>query len=193
LIADLSKNLVVYQIPIVSAGIEQKFNGFPTAAKLTGTHLNPENGVVYQYLWTNTKGTASITSPTSLSTAILPKDVETIYTLTVKTPNEASCSASATTSVKFEIVVTPPLIFSPNEDTKNDLWEISELEFFPDATVEIFNQWGTKVYSKSKGYFSEPWDGKSDGVQVPIATYYYVITPNKTGYAPKAGAVTVVR
>ncbi|MEY3418095.1 MAG: hypothetical protein RL060_2207, partial [Bacteroidota bacterium] len=52
---------------------------------------------------------------------------------------------------------------------------------------------GTKVFSKSKGYFTEPWDGKSDGVQVPIATYYYVITPNKPGYASKAGAVTVVR
>jgi gliding motility-associated-like protein len=193
LIEALSKNLVVYQIPIVSAGTEQKFNGFPTAAKLSGTHLNPENGVAYQYLWTNTKGSASITSPTSVSTAILPKDVETMYTLTVKTPNEASCSASASTSVKFEIVVTPPLIFSPNEDNKNDLWEITELEFFPDATVEIFNQWGTKVFSKSKGYFAEPWDGKSDGVQVPIATYYYVITPNKPGYASKAGAVTVVR
>ena len=192
-IAELSQAIVVYQAPIISAGLDQKFNGFPTGAKLTGTHLNPASGVNYKYDWTLIKGTGSIVTPTSLVTNILPKEVETQYTLTVSTPNTASCSASSSVTVKFETIVTPPLIFSPNEDSKNDTWEITELEFFPDATVEIFNQWGTKVYSKSKGYFLEPWDGTSDGVQVPIATYYYVITPNKPGYASKAGAVTVVR
>ncbi|MEY5047070.1 MAG: hypothetical protein RLZZ175_3256, partial [Bacteroidota bacterium] len=40
----------------------------------------------------------------------------------------------------------------------------------------------------------EPWNGKYDnGAEAPIATYYYVITPNKDGYKNKAGSVTIVK
>jgi gliding motility-associated-like protein len=183
----------VYARPIGSAGSDQKYLGFPTGAKLVGLHTNAEPGVAYRYEWNLVKGSSSISSPTSLTTNISPKEVETEYELTIRTPNEESCELVDNVVVKFEVVITPPLIFSPNGDGKNDLWEIAEMEFFPDARVEIYNQWGTKVYEKGRGYFNEPWDGKNEGVEVPIATYYYIITPNKIGYEPKAGSVTIVR
>lgn len=192
-ITPLIQNIITYESPVAFAGLDQKYNGFPAGIQLKGTILNPETGVNYKYDWTLLKGNASISNPDLLTTNILPKEVETQYLLTISTPNEATCSSSSSVTIKFEVVVNPPLIFSPNQDTKNDLWEIEELAFFPDASVEIFNQWGMKVYHKSNAYHTEPWNGTSEGVEVPIATYYYVINPNKPGYQSKAGSVTVVR
>ena len=91
--------------------------------------------------------------------------------------------------LRFEIQVSPPLIFSPNGDSKNDYWNITGLEYFPNATVEIFNQWGLKIYSKTGEYTAEPWDGGNE----PIATYYYTIVPNVPGLEAKVGSVTIVR
>jgi gliding motility-associated-like protein len=192
-IAALTKDIIVYQMPIGTAGADQKYQGFPVGAKLQGLHANPELGVKYKYEWNVVKGTATIASANTLTTTILPKEVETHYQLTISSPNEKACVLVDEVIVMFEIVVNPPLIFSPNGDGKNDTWEVPELEFFPDASIEIFNQWGLKVYSKSKGYFTEPWNGTNEGVELPIATYYYVITPNKPGYSTKAGAVTLVK
>ena len=193
-IQSLKEYVEVYKSPQAYAGTSQKHNGFPTAVQLKGTNLAAEEGVNYKYDWTVSKGNAVLSMPTSLQTTVLPKDVETKYLFTITTPNEASCSASSEVTLLFEVMINPPLIFSPNGDGKNDFWEINELEFFPNASIEIFNQWGTKVFSKNGGYLAEPWNGKYDnGAEAPIATYYYIISPNKDGFSNKVGSVTIVK
>lgn len=60
---------------------------------------------------------------------------------------------------------------SPNNDTKNDFFD---LELLGVKHLEIFNRYGTNVYSKS-GYTNE-WHGQSDkGEILPDGTYYYMI------------------
>ncbi|CCG53125.1 Protein of unknown function precursor; putative adhesin [Flavobacterium indicum GPTSA100-9 = DSM 17447] len=60
---------------------------------------------------------------------------------------------------------------SPNDDGKNDFWDLSNLNV---EKAEIFNRYGTLVYQKLN-YLNE-WNGQSDqGHQLPTATYYYVI------------------
>ncbi|MBI2966199.1 MAG: gliding motility-associated C-terminal domain-containing protein [Bacteroidetes bacterium] len=83
-----------------------------------------------------------------------------------------------------------PTSFSPNGDGVNDSWILRGIENYPDATVEIFNRWGSKVFSSEKGY-PEPWDGKYGGNKVPAATYYYIITIDDTR-KNLTGTVTVV-
>ncbi len=75
-----------------------------------------------------------------------------------------------------------PNAFSPNGDGINDTWEIEDLKEFPDCKVSIFNRWGEALY-QSSGYY-KPWDGTYNGKQVPLATYYYVITiPGRKTYS----------
>jgi gliding motility-associated-like protein len=81
--------------------------------------------------------------------------------------------------------------FSPNGDGINEIWEIQRIENYPEATVEIFNRWGTQVYKSTDGY-KQPWDGKHKGENLPLATYYYIIRLDKIS-KPISGNVTIVR
>jgi len=68
-------------------------------------------------------------------------------------------------------------------DNKNDFFDLTGRNV---RQLEIFNRYGTKVYSK--GNYSNEWYGQSDkGDELPDGTYYYVIeynngTKSKTGW-----------
>jgi len=83
-----------------------------------------------------------------------------------------------------------PNIFSPNGDRVHDTWVIAYLESYPGCTVDLYNRYGQLVYH-SVGY-STPWDGKVNGKEVPVGTYYYVIDP-KNGRGKLSGYVDVIR
>lgn len=82
--------------------------------------------------------------------------------------------------------------FSPNEDNYHDLMGISNISFFPDFELEIFNKWGQKVHSQ-KGTYT-PWDGKWNGIDLPDGTYYYMLF-YEAGNKNKSvkGDVTIIR
>ena len=63
-----------------------------------------------------------------------------------------------------------PNIFSPNNDTKNDVFGITVSDEV-EVSYEIFNRWGNEIengVAKGKA-FIEIWDGKS----VTDGTYFY--------------------
>ncbi len=63
---------------------------------------------------------------------------------------------------------------SPNDDDKNEFFDLQLLDV---KKLEIFNRYGTKVYSKAN-YLNE-WVGQSDdGGTLPDGVYYYVIEFN---------------
>ena len=83
-----------------------------------------------------------------------------------------------------------PTIFSPNNDGVNDTFEIYGMEYYPNATVEIYNRWGQLVY-ESKNQIYIPWDGKTsmdNDINSEIATYYYIIELN-TGQKTYNGSI----
>ena len=87
-----------------------------------------------------------------------------------------------------------PTIFSPNNDGVNDTFEIYGMEYYPNATVEIYNRWGQLVY-ESKNQIYIPWDGKTsmdNDINSEIATYYYIIELN-TGQKTYNGSITLKR
>ena len=55
-----------------------------------------------------------------------------------------------------------PSIFSPNSDGVNDTFEIYGMEYYPDASVFIYDRWGVKKY-ESKNQLYVPWNGMSNG------------------------------
>jgi gliding motility-associated-like protein len=94
--------------------------------------------------------------------------------------------------IKVNVAEFPdiPNTFTPNNDAVNDNWNIKYLETYVNAQISIFNRFGTKVFS-SIGYLT-PWDGKTNGKDVPVGTYYYIIDP-KNGNKNFSGSVTVIR
>lgn len=90
-----------------------------------------------------------------------------------------------------------PNAFSPNEDTKNDIFipiiknvSISEIQ---DYRLLIYNRWGQLVFKTDDVNFG--WDGLHQGEKAPINTYYYVCTyrsPNGSDVSLR-GDVTLIR
>lgn len=75
-----------------------------------------------------------------------------------------------------------PKGISPNDDDLNDFFDLSNLKV---TELEIYNRYGTEVYSKSN--YKKEWDGKTNsGKELPDGTYYYVINfetgKSKTGW-----------
>ncbi len=77
----------------------------------------------------------------------------------------------------------PPRVYnyvSANNDTYNDSFEIDYLRnIFLNYTIEIYNRWGTKVWTGSAN--TADWDGTSNtnlvmgSTNLPDGTYFYVI------------------
>lgn len=87
--------------------------------------------------------------------------------------NGVCSDAYDTVLIKINDLVLPTLI-TPNEDGRNDYFEIKGIETLGKTSINIFNRWGAMVYSDDD--YSNNWDGKDyDGNPVREDTYYYVL------------------
>ncbi len=136
------------------------------------------------YLWTPSTGLSSATAANPIASPA------TDITYTVLVTSDKGCTASDDVFVKVLLKPLIPNIFSPNGDGIHDRWVVPYLESYPGCTIDIYNRYGQLVYH-SVGY-ATPWDGKANGKDVPVGTYYYVIDP-KNGREKLAGYVDVIR
>ena len=144
--------------------------------------MNPTMPVTYS--WTPT---TYLDNPTIKEPIARPPDDKT-YLLTVTT--NKGCTKSDDVFIKVLKKPDIPNIFSPNGDGLHDSWEIKYLESYPGCTIDVVNRYGQLVYH-SVGY-SKPWDGKVNGKEAPLGTYYYVVDP-KNGRAKITGFVDIIR
>lgn len=113
------------------------------------------------------------------------------FTVTLIASNSLGCTD---TFSKEPYIIIPdsslriPNAFSPNGDGINDRWVIPGLLGYPDCKMEIFDRYGQVVFTNT-GY-TIPWDGRRNGKDVPIGTYYYVIRTSLRNYS---GWVFIVR
>jgi gliding motility-associated-like protein len=113
-------------------------------------------------------------------------------TYTVSQFYENGCIVSDTMQVILYPEIKISNGFSPNNDGKNDKWIIDYIEQFPDNTVDIYNRWGELLFA-SKGYH-EPFDGTYHGRNLPVGTYYYVISLHHPAYLKAyTGPLTIFR
>jgi gliding motility-associated-like protein len=75
-----------------------------------------------------------------------------------------------------------PRGISPNNDDKNDAFDLSGFEVIK---LEIFNRYGQQVYSRND--YTDQWHGQADnGNELPTGTYYYMVQfkdgSSKTGW-----------
>lgn len=88
--------------------------------------------------------------------------------------NMGPCKGSDTIEV-YLFIVELPLVFTPNNDGKNDLFLPMENSWngITSNSMSIFNRWGEKVWESEN--FEDGWDGKRNGKTVADGTYYWVL------------------
>ena len=64
-----------------------------------------------------------------------------------------------------------PNVFTPNDDLKNDLFEISSHSEISAYHLVIYNRWGQSVFTTNN--LMDSWDGKTDGKVEAAAGIYY--------------------
>ncbi|PKR80054.1 hypothetical protein CW751_11855 [Brumimicrobium salinarum] len=87
-----------------------------------------------------------------------------------------------------------PTVMTPNNDGKNDLFIIQNLNaVFPNSEVVIVNRWGNVVY-ESTGYES-PWNGTymNEGKELDAGTYFYRIVLNDAERNELSGSISIIR
>ncbi|HLP71955.1 MAG TPA: gliding motility-associated C-terminal domain-containing protein [Bacteroidales bacterium] len=114
-----------------------------------------------------------------------------LYSVRVEDLNRCVVKDSVMVMPQNEACLIVPNMISPNGDLINDYWNIGMKELYPEIEIRIYNRWGVMVWRSAKGY-PDPWDGRSDGILLPIDSYHYVIDLHN-GSKPVIGNVTIVK
>lgn len=124
--------------------------------------------------WTSATA-ATLVDPSDLNSMVNDLVVgDNVFTLTVS--NAVCGNASDSVTITYEPKPLRENIvggFTPNGDGVNDTWDLPGIENYPNATVKIFNRWGSIVFESSSA--TQAWDGTNEGEELPVASYYYVI------------------
>ncbi len=113
------------------------------------------------------------------------------YVVTVTDQNLCSVKDSVRVNPLHDICLIIPEAISPNEDLINDNWKIGNIELYQNVEITIYNRWGQVVWESDHGY-THPWDGRSNGINLPVDAFHYVIDLHN-GSKLIVGAVTLVR
>jgi gliding motility-associated-like protein len=174
--------VIAFAQPFADAGPDQDIL-LEESVQIGGDPTGPGGSIL---MWSPGETLSDSTIANPIAAPMLTTD----YIVYVEDAN--GCINSDTVTVFIIPEFNPNNGFTPNGDGVNDVWVIGDLTDYPDIEVNIFNRWGQQLFS-SKGY-SDPWDGKHNGKDLPVGTYYYVIDLNDEDY-PDAftGPLTIMR
>ncbi|WP_146819052.1 gliding motility-associated C-terminal domain-containing protein, partial [Flavobacterium noncentrifugens] len=125
----------------------------------------------HHYEWKDEQGRIVSTSAILNVTDLLSDVTQTIFPITYElTATQNGCSVSQHETVD-EIFCSIPRGISPNNDNKNDTFDLTGLGV---KELTVFNRYGTKVYHAIN--YKNEWNGSSkNGDLLPDGVYYYVI------------------
>ena len=154
----------------------------------TTIDLVATGGEFVSYEWAPSTGLSEISGPET--TAFVTGEI--IYYLFAETVQ--GCTEYDSIHIKIVFPVSPVSGFTPNGDGVNDYFDILHAEDYPNMEVEVFNRAGQRIFY-SRGYSTDRhWDGRFNGRELPVGTYYFVITLNDVfGTKPLTGPITIVR
>lgn len=155
---------------------------YPTTLDLTALVKQISNTPAVISYWQDAAATLALSNP---------RQIYTGGTYYIQSTSSDGCVVTDSITILVKVVpINPPNAFSPNQDGINDTWHITDLQNFPDCTVDVFNRYGQIVY-RSKGY-NNNWDGTFNNQLLPIGTYYYIIKASPIAQ-PISGSVSIIR
>lgn len=135
----------------------------------------------YSYVWSDGQNSATLSGIDGGSYTVVLTD-------------NAGCTENATVILPCIplIPIIIPQFISPNNDGKNDVWLIQNLEFYPDNKVTVYNRWGNIVFEAEP--YNNDWNGHYHGTSLdslPAATYFYVVDTKKKSQEPYTGYLEI--
>lgn len=100
-----------------------------------------------------------------------------------------SLNGCGTDAQNFRVLLVQKF-FTPNNDMINDVFTIAGFDYYPEATVIVFDRFGKLITQLDKR--NRNWDGTFNGNELPATDYWYVIKLNKTSPEIK-GHVSLIR
>lgn len=171
-----------FSLPVVNAGIDSSISK-GDEIELQG--YSP-SGVFYS--WTPV---SSIDNSTLANPVARPQET-TQYVLTMTDVNGCTNTDSVVITVLNDFKLLIYNLVTPDNNGKNDYWKVTNIDYYPDALVQIFNSWGKLVYEKSN--YQNDWQGTYKEDQLPDGTYYYVISfPGANTETNYKGSITLLR
>lgn len=160
-------------VPVTTTSVLAAFtqNTITGIAPLTVNFTNQSIGAT-TYSWSFGNGTSTQSDPSNTFPA-------GTYTVTLISMNGACTSTADIIIIVNNTLGVIPEVFTPNGDGKNDVFEITGLDSYPNNSLQIFNRWGNPVYD-AKPYKND-WDGspntagKTGSSKLPTATYFYIL------------------
>lgn len=73
--------------------------------------------------------------------------------------------------------IYPEKFFSPNGDGNNDTWDIINIQYYPNALIEIYDRFHKRL-TQYQG-IDKGWDGLYRGHPMPESDYWYIIKDKK--------------
>ncbi len=165
------------------------FEGIPIEIEVTSL-----DGGNYSYYWSPADSLScsncsnpTFTSSVSMTLEVLVIDMETGCEITLITEMRLlkECNPN---------LISVPNIFTPNNDGFNDELRLISNTITEINSFRVFDRWGGLVFETNDFY--EPWDGKSNGKELPIGVYVYLIDAkcsiDGTDFLKK-GDITILR
>ncbi len=122
------------------------------------------------YNWTGPNGFSShLQNPVVLNLSPLDSGNYSLYITTTGCSSDTSFIHEGTVISSIDQILLPN-VFSPNNDSKNDLYYLADVE---DFEMKIFNRWGQELITLSPS--KKIWDGTFSGKAVPEGMYFYIL------------------
>jgi gliding motility-associated-like protein len=163
-----------FTLPVITvdAQVIADFNITPGNTITVGTLANFNNTSTNAstYLWSLSCDGTSLTTQ-NFSATFVDTGSCCIYLIA---ESNLGCSDTVRKCIEIvkEAVVVIPNVFTPNGDTKNDVFKINSTGLKSLHCV-IFNRWGLKMYEWDglNGF----WDGSAQSGKAPDGTYFYIV------------------
>lgn len=139
----------------------------------TSTYLEAVKPVYGQGTWQTLDQTVEISDTSDQHTYV--SNITKGSAAFVWTVQNGICPVTSDTVIVYFNNFRIPNAFSPNNDGKNDHFEIKGLHEYAPADLVIFNRWNEVVFS-SKDYQND-WKGQNNnGKELVDDTYFYILT-----------------
>ena len=169
-------------------------NGDSISIDLNWTTYWGWNNPVYEILQSDSLGNEFIVSGSATTGTNYRYDKPTqngLYHVRIRTSNNGNPELiSLSNWCEFRVVNTQvkvPNVFTPNDDKRNDIFVVQNLEQYPNSSLMVYDRWGREVYKNTN--YQNDWNGSD----LKDGTYFYILKVADAKTTEHRGTLSIFR